>query len=146
MKERQKTYINIHCNLHKAVWTDNPCKKINIQTFCEHEYVADAMSFTSRSRRLVGRVFWRAGLPTAVEGRWSLPAASYRRGHWLLQSPRWVGKKNNRDLNESTRSDCYCSLNRWAASPREIFKLRWNRFYSLLVIKQPQLLFFKTNM
>lgn len=40
MKERQKTYINIYCNIHKAVWTDNPCKKINIQTLCEHEYLA----------------------------------------------------------------------------------------------------------
>lgn len=46
--------------------------------------------FTFRSGWLVGRVLRRAAVSPAVEGRRSIPAASYRGRHWLLQSPWWV--------------------------------------------------------
>lgn len=59
---------------------------------------------TLRSGRLVGRVLRRAGVPPAVEGRWSLPAASHWGRHRLLQSPRWVRKQNNKRF-ELSRED-----------------------------------------
>lgn len=76
----------------------------------DHRWLTFCPSFSCRSGRVAGWVLWWQEVPSALEGRWSLPAASDWGWHWLLQSSRWVRRGEKTDWRSSSMTNCCFGL------------------------------------